>query len=43
MTEDVYLCRDETWTTWEWAKKFTPVEALERFAAECGIEVFGIF
>ena len=27
----------------EWAKKFTSVDALERFAARHGIEVYGIF
>ena len=43
LVEDVYLSRDGKWTTWERAAKFTSVEALERFVAECGIEVFGIF
>lgn len=43
MVEGEYLGRDGTWTTWERAAKFSTVEALERFAAKCGIEVFGIF
>lgn len=43
LVEDVYLGRDGAWTTWEKAAKFTTVEALERFAARFGIEVFGTF
>jgi hypothetical protein len=43
LVEDVYLGRDGTWTTWERAASFLSVEALERFAAKHGIEVFGIF
>jgi len=43
MTEDVYLCRDGTWTTWEWAARFKTVDALERFAIEHGVLVYGIF
>ena len=43
LVEDVYLGRDGTWTTWEWAKKFTSVDALERFAIEHGVLVYGIF
>ena len=41
--EDVYLGRGGKWTTWERAAKFSTVEALETFAAKCGVDVFGIF
>jgi hypothetical protein len=43
LVEDFYLGHDGTWTTWERAKKFTSVEALEQFAFKYGIAVFGIF
>ena len=43
MVEDVFLGRDGKWTTWKLAAKFSTVEALERFAAKWGIEVYGIF
>jgi hypothetical protein len=43
MTEDVYIGRDGAWTTWEKAAKFSTVEALERFAAKCGVVTYGIF
>lgn len=43
MTDDVYLGRDGKWTTWERAAKFSTVEALEKFAAKCGVMVYGIF
>lgn len=43
LTEDVYLGRDGQWTSWQRAARFSTVEALERFAAKCGIEVYGIF
>ena len=43
LVEDVYLDRQGRWGTWAKAAKFRSVDALERFAAKCGIEVFGIF
>ena len=43
MAEDLYLDRQGRWTTWERAAKFRTVEALEKFAAKCGVDVFGIF
>jgi len=43
LVQDVYLGRDGTLTTWERAAQFTSVDALERFVAECEIEVYGIF
>ena len=43
LVEDLYLGRDGAWTTWGKAARFSTVEALERFAEKCGIEVFGIF
>ena len=41
--EDVYLDRNGQWTDWRHAAKFSSAEAAERFAAKCGIEVFGLF
>lgn len=43
LSEDLYLGRDGSWTTWQRAARFTTVEALERFAGKYGIEVYGIF
>jgi len=43
LVEDLYLGRDGAWTTWEMAAKFKTVEMLERFAAQHGVEVYGIF
>jgi len=43
MVEDLYLDRQGRWGTWAKAAKFSTVEALEKFAAKCGIEVYGIF
>lgn len=43
ITEDVYLGRDGTWTTWERAGKFTSVDALKRFVAKHRIGVYGIY
>lgn len=43
LMDDVYLGRDGKWTTWKKAAKFRSVDALERFAAKHGIEVYGIF
>jgi hypothetical protein len=43
LIEDVYLGGDGKWTTREKAAKFRSVDALERFAAQHGIEVYGIF
>ena len=43
LVEDLYLDRQGRWTTWAKAARFSTVEALEKFAAKCGIEVYGIF
>lgn len=43
LLEDLYLDRQGNWTTWERAAKFRSVDVLERFAAKCGVVVYGIF
>jgi len=43
LIEDLYLDRHGRWTTWEKAATFRSVDALEKFAAKCGVDVYGIF
>jgi hypothetical protein len=43
LLEDLYLKSDGTWGTWKEARRCANQERATRFAAKCGIEIYGLF